>query len=141
LSFYFIITSQHTTPAPAEHQQRDWKDAEDHELVTNSEDDEANATAKFVERERREVARKVAEAEQRWKVEEARAEVQRKKEVSSDYSVRGLVLTRGCADRHAEPKRLIKRRRQRELRQRARWRRSDRPSWQGSARRRRGGQG
>jgi len=106
------MTSQHTTPAPAEHQQRDWKDAEDHELVTDSEDDEADVTAKFVERERREVARKAAEAEQRQKVEEARAEVQRKKEVSSEYSVCNLVLTRGCADRHAELKRLVKRRRQ-----------------------------
>jgi len=87
------MTSQHTTPAPAEHQQRDWKDVEDHELVTDSEDDEADATAKFVECERREVARKAAEAEQQRKVKEARAEVQRKKEVSSEYSVRGLVLT------------------------------------------------
>jgi len=68
------MTSQHTTPAPTEHQQRDWKDAEDHELVTDSEDDEADATAKFVEHEQREVARKAAEAEQRRKVEEARAE-------------------------------------------------------------------
>jgi len=62
------------------------------ELVTDSEGDEADVTAKFVEREQREVARKAAEAEQQWKVEEARAEVQRKKEVSSEYSVRGLVL-------------------------------------------------
>jgi len=62
------------------------------ELVTDSEGDEADATAKFVEREQREVARKAAEAEQQWKVEEARAEVQRKKEVSSEYSVRSLVL-------------------------------------------------
>jgi len=58
------MTSQHTTPAPAEHQQCDWKDAEDHELVTDSKDDEADTTAKFVEREQREVARKAAEAEQ-----------------------------------------------------------------------------
>jgi len=123
------MASQHNTPVPGEQQQRDWKEAEDHELVTDSEDDEADATVKFVERERREVARKVAEAEQRRKVEEARAEVQRKKEVSSEHSVRGLVLTRGCADRHAEPKRLIKRRRQREPRQRARQRRKVRPSW------------
>jgi len=56
------MASQHTTPAPAE--QRDWKEVEDHELVTDSEDDEADATVKFVERERREVARKAAEAEQ-----------------------------------------------------------------------------
>jgi len=65
------MTSQCNTPVPGEQQQCDWKGAEDHELVTDSEDDEANAMAKFVERERREVARKVAEAEQRWKVEEA----------------------------------------------------------------------
>jgi len=38
--------------------------------------------------------------------------VQRKKEVSSKHSVHGLVLTRGCVDRHAELKRLVKRRRQ-----------------------------
>jgi len=63
------MTSQHNTPTPAE--QRDWKEVEDHELVTDSEDDEADTTAKFVERERREVARKAAEAEQRWKVKEA----------------------------------------------------------------------
>ena len=63
------MTSQHNTPTPAE--QRDWKEAEDHELVTDSEDNEADATVKFVERERREVARKAAEAEQRRKVEEA----------------------------------------------------------------------
>jgi len=34
------MASQHTTPAPAE--QRDWKEAEDHELVTDSKDDEAD---------------------------------------------------------------------------------------------------
>ena len=85
------MTSQHNTPTPAE--QRDWKEAEDHELVTDSEDDEADTTAKFMEHEWREVARKAAEAEQRRKVEEARAEVQRKKKVSSEYSVHGLVLT------------------------------------------------
>jgi len=85
------MASQHTTPTPAE--QCDWKEAEDHELVTDSEDDKADTMAKFVERERREVARKAAEAEQQRKVEEARVEVQRKKEVSSEYSVRGLVLT------------------------------------------------
>ena len=56
------MTSQHNTPTPTE--QRDWKEAEDHELVTDSEDDEADVTAKFMERERREVARKAAEAEQ-----------------------------------------------------------------------------
>ena len=66
MSFYLDMTSQHTTPTPAE--QRDWKEAEDHELVTDSEDD---ATVKFMERERREVVRKAAEAEQQWKVEEA----------------------------------------------------------------------
>jgi len=65
------MTSQHNTPVPGEQQQCNWKAAEDHELVTDSEDDEADATAKFVERERREVARKAAEAEQRQKVEEA----------------------------------------------------------------------
>ena len=84
------MTSQHTTPTPTE--QRDWKEAEDHELVTDSEDDEADMTAKFVECERREVVRKAAEAEQRWKVEEARVEVQKRKEVSSECSVRFLVL-------------------------------------------------
>jgi len=80
------MASQHTTPAPAE--QRDWKEAEDHELVTDSKDDEADATAKFVERERREVARKAAEAEQQRKVEEARVEVQRRKEVRGERTVR-----------------------------------------------------
>jgi len=84
------MTSQHTTPTPTE--QCNWKEAEDHELVTDSEDNEADAMAKFVERERREVARKAAEAEQRWKVKEARAEVQKRKEVSSERSVRFSVL-------------------------------------------------
>ena len=78
------MTSRRNTPVPGEQQQRDWKAAEDHELVTNSEDDKADATAKFVERERREVARK---AEQRRKVEEARAEVQRRKEVRDERTV------------------------------------------------------
>jgi len=104
------MTSQHNTPTPAK--QRDWKEAEDHELVTDSEADEADMMAKFVEHEWREVARKAAEAEQWQKVKEAQAEVQRKKEVSSKHSVRGLVLMRGCVDRHAEPKRLVKQRRQ-----------------------------
>jgi len=135
------MTSQRNTPTPSQAQRREWQEAEDHELVTDSEDDEADATAKFVECERREVARKAAEAEQRRKVEEARAEVQRKKEVRSEYSVRCLVLTQGYVDRHAEPKRLVKQRRQREPRQRARRRRSVRPSWRGSARRQRGGRG
>ena len=63
-SFDLNMTSQCNTPALAKQQQHDWKEAEDHELVTNSEDDEANTTAKFVEHEQREVARKVAEAEQ-----------------------------------------------------------------------------
>jgi len=81
------MTSRRNTPIPGEQQQRDWKAAEDHELVTNSEDDKADATAKFVERERREVARKAAEAEQRRKVEEARAEVQRRKEVRDERTV------------------------------------------------------
>ena len=58
------MTSERNTPVPGKQQQLDWKAAEDHELVTDSEDDEANATAKFVEHERREVARKAAEAEQ-----------------------------------------------------------------------------
>jgi len=58
------MTSQCNTPVLAEQQQCDWKEVEDHELVTNSEDNKANVTAKFVEREWREVARKVAEAEQ-----------------------------------------------------------------------------
>jgi len=79
------MASQHTTPTPAE--QRDWKEAEDDELVTDSEDDEADTTVKFVERERREVARKAAEAEQQRKVEEARAEVQRRKEVHGERTV------------------------------------------------------
>ena len=95
-SFDLNMTSQCNTPALAEQQQRDWKEAEDHKLVTDSEDDEANATAKFVEREWREVARKVAEAEQRWKVEEARAEVQRWKEVHGENIIRCIVLTRWC---------------------------------------------
>jgi len=124
LSFYFIMTSQHTTPTPAE--QRDWKEAEDHELVTNSEDNEADTTAKFVEHERREVARKVAEAEQRRKVEEAQAEVQKRKEVSSECSVHFSVLMRRRHDRHAELKRLAKRRRQQWPRQRARQRKNGR---------------
>jgi len=135
------MASQHTTPTPAEHQQHDWKEAEDHELVTNSEDDEADATGKFVEHEQREVARKAVEAEQQWKVKEAQVEVQRKKEVSSKHPVRCMVLMQGHDDRHAEPKRLTKRRRQHEPRQRARQRRSVRLSWQGSTRRLRGGRG
>ena len=138
LSFYLDMTSQRNTPVPGEQQQRDWKAAEDHELVTDSEDDEADATAKFVERERREVARKAAEAEQRRKVEEARAEVQRKKEVRSEYSVRFSVLMRGLHGRHAEPKRLV-RRRKRKRRQPAKRRRSVRRSWRGNAQRLRGG--
>jgi len=95
-SFDLNMTSQRNTPALAEQQQRDWKEAEDHELVTNSEDDEADATAKFVKREQREVARKVVEAEQRRKVEEARAEVQRWKEVRGENIIRRIVLTRWC---------------------------------------------
>ena len=76
----YDFSMQHTCP---------WRAAaaEDHELVTDSEDDEADATAKFVEHERREVARKVAEAEQQRKVEEARAEVQRRKEVRDEHTV------------------------------------------------------
>ena len=58
------MASQHTTPTPAEHQQHNWKEAEDHELVTDSEDDEANTTAKFLECKWREIARKAVEAEQ-----------------------------------------------------------------------------
>jgi len=58
------MTSQHDTPTPTENQQHNWKEAEDHELVTDSEDHEANTMAKFVECEWREVARKAAEAEQ-----------------------------------------------------------------------------
>jgi len=84
------MTSQHTTPTPTE--QCNWKEAEDHELVTDSEDDKADAMVKFMECKRREVARKVAEVEQQQKVEEARAEVQKRKEVSSECSVRFLVL-------------------------------------------------
>jgi len=61
---------KHTTPTPAEHQQCDWKDAEDHELVTNLEDDEADAMAKFLECKQREIVRKAVKAEQRRKVEE-----------------------------------------------------------------------
>jgi len=64
------MASQHTTPTPAEHQQRDWKGAKGHKLVTNSEDDKADMMAKFVEREWREVVRKAVEVEQQWKVEE-----------------------------------------------------------------------
>jgi len=63
------MTSQHNTPTPTE--QCDWKEVEDHELVTDSEDDKADVTAKFMECEQREVARKAAEAEQQQKVEEA----------------------------------------------------------------------
>jgi len=58
------MASQHNTPALSQAQCHDWQQAEDHELVTDLEDDEANATAKFVEREQREIARKAAEAEQ-----------------------------------------------------------------------------
>jgi len=86
LSSYFIMASQHTTPTPTK--QCNWKEAEDHELVTDSEDDEADATAKFMEREWREVVRKAVEAEQRQKVEEAQAEVQRRKEVHGECTVR-----------------------------------------------------
>jgi len=134
------MTSQCNTPVPGEQQQRDWKAAEDHELVTDPEDDEANAMAKFVECERREVARKAAEAEQRRKVEEVRAEVQKRKEVSSERSVHFSVLMRGLHDRHAEPKRLVRRRR-RKRKQRAKRRRSVRRSWHGNAQRLRGGRG
>jgi len=140
LSFYLDMTSQRNTPVPGEQQQRNWKAAEDHELVTDSEDDKANAMAKFVERERREVARKAVEAEQRRKVEEARAEVQKRKEVSSERSVRFSVLMRGLHDRHAEPKRLVRRRRQKR-KQRAKRRRSVRRSWRGNAQRLRGRRG
>ena len=132
------MTSQCNTPVPGEQQQRDWKEVEDHELVTDSEDDEADATAKFVERELREVVRKAAEAEQQRKVEEARAEVQKRKEVSSEHSVRFTVLMRGLHDRHAELKRLV-RRRKRKRRQPAKRRRSVRRSWRGNAQRLRGG--
>jgi len=84
--FYFDMTSQHNTSTPTENQQHDWKEVEDHKLVTDFEDDKANAMAKFMEHEWREVARKVVEAEQWWKVEEAWAEVQRRKEVHGDVT-------------------------------------------------------
>jgi len=59
------MTSQCNTPIPGKQQQHNWKAAEDHELVTDSEDDKANVTVKFMEHERREVARKAAEVKQR----------------------------------------------------------------------------
>ena len=132
------MASQHTTPTHAEQQQQDWKEAEDHELVTDLEDDEANAMAEFLEREWREIARKIVEVEQQRKVEEARAEVQKRKEVSSERSVRFSVLMRGLHDRHAELKRLV-RWRKRKRRQPAKWR-SVRRSWRGNAQRLRGRQ-
>jgi len=79
------MASQHTTPTPAE--QHDWKEVEDDKLVTDSKDDKADTTVKFVEQEQREVARKAAEAEQQQKVEEAQAEVQRRKEVHGERTV------------------------------------------------------
>jgi len=129
------MTSQCNIPVPGKQQQCDWKEVEDHKLFTDSEDDKPDTTAKFVEREWREVARKAAEAEQRQKVEEAQAEVQRRKEVHGECTVRYVILTQRCHDRHAEPKRLAKWRRQQEPRQHTKWRRSIRPSWQGSAQR------
>jgi len=54
------MTSQRNTPTPSQAQRREWQEAEDHELVTDSEDDEVNAAAKSIERERR--RRKVEEA-------------------------------------------------------------------------------
>ena len=134
------MTSQCNTPIPGEQQQRNWKAAEDHELVTNSEDNEANMMAKFVECKWREVVRKVVEVEQQWKVKEGRAEVQRKKEVSSEHPVHCMVLMRGHDNRNTEPKRLIGWRKQK-WRQPARQRRSIRQSWRGNAQRLKGGRG
>jgi len=54
------MTSQRNTPTPSQAQRCEWQEAEDHELVTDSEDDEVNAAAKSIERERR--RRKVEEA-------------------------------------------------------------------------------
>jgi len=134
------MTSQHNTPIPGEQQQRDWKAVEDHELVTNSEDDEADAMAKFMEHEWREVVRKAAEAEQRWKVEEAQVEVQRRKEVHGECNVRYAILMQRHHNRHAEPRRLVGRRKQK-WRQPTKWRRSIRWSWRRNAQRLRGRQG
>ena len=54
------MTSQRNTPTPSQAQRREWQEAEGHELVTDSEDDEVNAAVKSIERERR--RRKVEEA-------------------------------------------------------------------------------
>jgi len=133
------MASQHTTPTHAEQQQQDWKEAEDHELVTDLEDDEANAMAEFLEREWREIARKIVEVEQQRKVEEARAEVQKRKEVSSERTVRCVMLTKMCHDRHAEPKRLTKQRkreRRRLAKQRKKRRQKQCAKWRRNGRRR-----
>jgi len=86
------MTSQCNTPAPSQAQHCEWQEAEDHELVTDSEDDKVDAAAKSVEHEWREAAKRAVEVEQRQKVEEAQVEVQRRKEVSSKLSVRCMVL-------------------------------------------------
>jgi len=59
------MTSQRNTPTPSQAQRREWQEAEDHELVTDSEDDEVDMAAKSIEHEQREAVKRVAEAESR----------------------------------------------------------------------------
>ena len=52
------MTSQCSTPTPLQAQRCEWQEVEDHELVTDLEDDEVDMAAKSVKHEWREAAKK-----------------------------------------------------------------------------------
>ena len=52
------MTSQCSTPTPSQAQRHEWQEVEDHELVTDLEDDEVDMAVKSIEREQREAAKK-----------------------------------------------------------------------------------